>query len=711
MTQNKGYSGIDNFRMIAALLIVAIHTSPLMSFTAVGDFVLTRIIARVAVPFFFMTSGFFLISRYGRDSEKLWRFSKKTLLIYAAAIILYIPINIYSGYFNTQPLLPNIIKDLVFDGTMYHLWYLPASIIGAVIAWYLVKGRSYKCAFIVSALFYLVALFGDSYYGAAQGIACVNGFYELLFQISDYTRNGILFAPVFFILGGYIADSGKTMPLKRSVFGFIVCFALMLVEALTLRHFGLQRHDSMYVLLLPTMYFLFLMLLSFAGKRRKGLRTASLIVYIIHPLVIVMIRFAAKLVHMEALLIDNSLVHFIAVAVVSVVIALILTAMWNKLCPKHGKTDTLTDRAYIELNMDNLEHNAKVLQAAMPPDCEMMAVLKAQAYGHGAYEAAVCLAKQGVRAYAVACIDEAIQLRKCGIPGEILILGYTSPTRAKELHKYELTQTIIDHAYAKLLDSMGYRVKGHIKIDTGMHRLGFAYDALDDIASAFSMKNIEVTGIFSHMSCADTLDEVDTEFSLMQVKRFDELLLKLKGRSIKLPKTHIQSSYAFLNYPDLKYNYVRAGVVLFGFLSSPNDKVRLDIDLRPVLTLRSKVVLLRKVNCGDSVGYGRAFTAERDSLIAILPIGYADGYPRSLSCGKGYVLIHGKKAPIAGRICMDQLAVDVTDIPNVKIGDTATLIGRDGDAVLTAAEVAQSTESIANELLSRMGRRLKIVRN
>ena len=164
-----------------------------------------------------------------------------------------------------------------------------------------------------------------------------------------------------------------------------------------------------------------------------------------------------------------------------------------------------------------------------------------------------------------------------------------------------------------------------------------------------------------------------------------------------------------LNYPELRCDYVRAGIALYGVLSSPDDTTKLQLDLRPVLSLKAKVILLREIEKGDSVGYGRAFVADRDSLIAILPIGYADGYPRSLSCGKGYVIINGHKAPVVGKICMDQLAVDVTDLPDVKIGAIATVIGQDGKEEITAPVVADNLGSIANELLCRMGRRLKII--
>lgn len=214
---NKNYTGIDYFRFIAALLIIAIHTSPLGSFSETGDFMLTRIIARVAVPFFFMTSGFFLISRYTCNAEKLGAFIKKTTLIYGVAILLYIPINVYNGYFKMDNLLPNIIKDIVFDGTLYHLWYLPASIIGAAIAWYLVKKVHYRKAFLIASVLYIIGLFGDSYYGIVKSVSCLNAFYNLIFQLTDYTRNGIFFAPIFFVLGGYISDNQNRLSLKRSI--------------------------------------------------------------------------------------------------------------------------------------------------------------------------------------------------------------------------------------------------------------------------------------------------------------------------------------------------------------------------------------------------------------------------------------------------------------------------------------------------------------
>lgn len=709
MTKNKNYTGIDYFRFIAALLIVAIHTSPLASFSETGDFILTRIIARVAVPFFLMTSGFFLISRYTYNTEKLDAFVKKTALIYGAAILIYIPINIYNGYFKMDNLLPNIIKDIVFDGTLYHLWYLPASIIGAVIAWYLVKKLDYPKALIVASVLYLIGLFGDSYYGITEKISCLNSLYDYIFQVTDHTRNGIFFAPIFFIIGGLIADNRPQITFGKSIWGFAVSFALMFGEAFALHHFDLQRHDSMYVFLLPCMYFLFNVILHFKGKRLVTLRTTSLIIYIIHPMMIVVIRLFSKLFHLQSMLVENSIVHYFMVCLTSVVFGAVLTAIWNKYKPKKAKHTTDTDRAYLEIDLNNLEHNVKVLKGAMPQKCKLMAVVKAEAYGHGIYEIATHLGKIGVKAFAVATIDEGIKLRQYGVSGEILILGYTAPARAKELRKYDLTQTLIDYEYSLLLNKQGYAVMTHIKVDTGMHRLGFDAKDIENISAVFSMKHIKVSGIYTHLCAADSVDEKDIFFTNVQIESFYNLLNQLKEKGITIPKIHIQSSYGLLNYPELKCDYVRAGVSLYGVLSSPNDRTKLQLDLRPVLSLKSRVILLREIKKGDSVGYSRSFVANRDSLIAVLPVGYADGYPRNLSCGKSYVLINGHQAPVVGKICMDQLAVDVTDIPDIKVGITATLIGKDGDEEISASMIADNSESITNELLSRMGQRLKIV--
>ncbi len=704
----KSFAGIDGFRLVAALLVIAIHTSPLASYSQTADFVLTRVIARVAVPFFLMTSGFFLISRYADGAGRLVSFLKKTALIYLAATVLYIPLNVYAGYFRGEHLLPNILKDIVFDGTFYHLWYLPAAFLGAAIAWFFTRKLGFRWALVISLVLYAIGLFGDSYYGLAERVPMLKSAYDALFEVTDYTRNGLFMAPVFFVLGGMLAER-KRMPLKISVPGFIVSFALMCGEALTLRHFGLQRHDSMYVLLPLCMVFLFECLLSFKGTRKKGLGTAALLVYLLHPMAIVAVRFAARPLGLWDVLVENSLVHYAVVCLSTLAVSAVLTLLWEKKGPKRAKHLPGTDRAYLEIDLGALEHNVRVINEAAPEGCALMAVVKASAYGHGMFKVAERLAKLGVRAYAVATLDEGIELRRYGIPGEILILGWTDPERAGELRRYRITQTLIDGEYAKKLDDQGVRVRAHLKVDTGMHRLGYAWEDAEGVAGAFGLKNIEITGIYTHLGTSESLAEGDCRYSELQIKRFYGLLEALKARGVAIPKVHIQSSYGLLNYPELQCDYVREGVSLYGVLSAPGDVTKLQLDLAPVLSMRTTVAHLLRVKAGEGVGYDRAFMAARDSVIAVLPVGYGDGYPRSLSCGRGYVLLRGRRAPVAGKICMDQMSVDVTDIPGVRVGDAVTLIGRDGEEELTAPEVAAASGSITNELLSRMGKRLGMI--
>ena len=368
-----------------------------------------------------------------------------------------------------------------------------------------------------------------------------------------------------------------------------------------------------------------------------------------------------------------------------------------------------TDRSWIEINIKNLEHNVETLKKAMPPECELMAVVKAKAYGHGAYEIAANLNKMGVMAFAVATIDEGIKLRESGIRGEILILGYTDVNRAYELQKYDLMQTVIDFEYARALNSQNIAIKVHIKIDTGMHRLGIPCGEISAVKKVFFMENLIICGMFTHLCCADSRLPEDVAFTRAQISDFYNLTDALKNSGIKIPKLHIQSSYGLLNYPDLVCDYIRVGIALYGVLSSPNDDTVLKLDLRPVLSLKSQVILIRSVKRGDSVGYGRSYTTERDSRIAIIPIGYGDGLPRNLSGGSCNVLIKGHIVPLIGRICMDQIAVDITDAEDVAAGDVVTLIGAEGNEELSVPELAGEVGSISNELLSRMGARLPIV--
>lgn len=367
------------------------------------------------------------------------------------------------------------------------------------------------------------------------------------------------------------------------------------------------------------------------------------------------------------------------------------------------------DRAYIEIDLRHLEHNVTALKKALPAGCEIMAVLKSEAYGHGAYEVGTYLDRIGVRAFAVSTIEEGIRLRQYGVRGEILILGYTGIQRAGELSGFDLTQTLIDATYAEALNGQGVPVKAHIKVDTGMHRLGIDWRDADKAGEIFGMKYIKVSGMYTHLCCSDGKDPEETAFTGEQIRRFYGLADTLRQEGHAVPKLHVQSSYGFWNYPDVSCDYVRAGAILYGVKNLPGEHMARELDLRPVLSLKSKIVLIRSVPKGESVGYGRSFVAERDSRIAVLPIGYGDGYPRSLSNGRGSVLAGRHIVPVVGRICMNQLMVDITDAGEVNLGDPVTLIGAEGYEEISAPAVAERAGSFSPELLCRLGARLPVV--
>lgn len=701
---NDSYKGIEHFKLVAALLVIMVHTSVISTYSNYGDFLLTRIIARIAVPFFFMVTGFFLISRFQYNNDRLIKFIKKISTIYLLSIIFYIPVLLYTDYFSMTNLLPNIIKDLLFDGVIYHLWYLPAAVIGSIIAWYLVKLYSFKNALIITTILFIIGLLGDNYYGIVTKTPFLDSIYNNLFQLFDYTRNGLFLAPIFIVLGGYIADKLHMLSLKSSIIGLIISLIAMIVEGTILYSLEQSNHDSMYLFLIPTMYFLFNSLTYFKGARNFNISTIALLLYIIHPMVIIVLRMFAKMSNTTEILINNSLIHFGTVSMISLLAALVINHFINKYLMVKSKV--YNDRAWVEINSDNLKHNINTLKQHMVSGCELMGIVKANAYGHGTFKVATVLSKLGINIFGVATIDEAIALRKYGIKDEILILGYTSAKRANDLYRYKLIQTIVNYDHALSFEQQRYKIKAHIKVDTGMHRLGFDWNAIDEIVETYNMINVKVHGIFSHLCVADSLVKENESFTVEQISRFDNLLAELKQRNITIPKTHIQSSYGFLNYPNLNHSYIRIGISMFGAVTTKGDHTRLDLNLKPVLTLKAKVTLIREIPSNESIGYGRTFNTTRDSLIAIVSIGYADGLPRILSSKNNVVLINKQYAPIIGRICMDQLTIDITDIDNVEVGSIVTIIGKDGDNEIAVSDVASNADSITNELLSRIGSRI-----
>lgn len=707
----RQFGGLDSFRVIAAILVIAIHTSPLLSIDELADFTLTRIVGRVAVPFFFMCTGFFFLQKLGTDQNRNVHLLKQFLLkvgkLYVVSILLYIPVNVYAGYFTNEFTVFTALKDLLFNGTLYHLWYFPGIMLGVCISSFLYTRLSAWKTFGITVVLYGIGLFGDSYFGLAQMFPYVESFYQSLFRLFDYTRNGIFFAPVFIVMGGMIGNLSRQRRIKQKVGAYViglgVSASLLLAEGLLLHAHQLQRHDSMYLFLIPTMFFLFQFLLSVKGKNRPYLRKLSLYVYVVHPLCIVLIRGAAKVTGQNGLLVENSLIHFAVVTVLSFVLSIIAMEAVQRF---RADKKEQPGRAWAQINFSHLRHNVREIQRVLPKDCLIMAVVKAQAYGHGGWQVAKFVNQLGIDHFAVATIEEGIELRKKGVRGDILVLGYTDERRIREIARFKLTQTVFDQEYAKKLNTYNVTIPVHIKIDTGMGRLGEPCTSFAGIASMYGYSNLKVCGTFTHLSVADSLEVADIAYTKKQIACFDSVVDQLRRNGIDPQKLHVQSSYGVLNYGELTYDYARVGLALYGLLSKQGDEVNTTVDLRPVLSLRARVAQVKQVEKGSSVGYGRVFTADQDRKLAVVTIGYADGIPRVLSKANGSCLIHGIKRPIIGMICMDQLLVDITDMEDVRQGDIVTVIGNDRDEWITAEEMASQSQSITNELVSRLGGRV-----
>lgn len=708
MTTENKYAGIDFFRIPAALLVVAIHTSPLATWSEGADFFLTRVLARIAVPFFFMVTGQFILSDYlykrKVNSVRIWKYIRKILMLYGISILLYLPVGIYAGHYKNLT-IQSALRMLFFDGPFYHLWYFPACVIGTILVWLLGRFLDSKGIFIVTGFLYLIGLFGDSYFGLSENVPFIAEIYEKGFRIWSYTRNGLFLAPVFLALGATFGNRKECRKKYMLILGFGCSLFLMSVEAFTLRYLGFQRHDSMYIMLIPTMAFLYQILLipsALSGHFTKFsvLRTISTVIYIIHPAMIVVTRVIAKISEIDAL-IDNSLLHYICVVLLSLAASFFTVTLFER----KKKQNFPQSRTWIEIDRNALKNNVEFLKSILPENCKLMPAVKANAYGHGAVLLAKELQKMGVNAFCVACLQEGIELRRAGIAGEILILGYTHPMQFDELRRYHLSQTIIDYSYAEQLQKYGKKVHVHVGIDTGMHRLGERCENIDQICKIFEMRNLIVDGIMTHLSADDKAEGQEKVFTDYQTAQFYEVLSELKIRGIKCPKVHMQASYGIINYPELAGDYARAGIALYGLLSTREDTLKWKDKLCPVLSLKTRISVVKEIYAGESAGYGLSFTAERTMKIAVLTIGYADGLPRALSNERGAVLIHGKRAPFIGNICMDQALVDITDILDIQPGDMAVVIGRSGNMEITACDLAEQAGTIANEILSRMGAR------
>ncbi len=359
--------------------------------------------------------------------------------------------------------------------------------------------------------------------------------------------------------------------------------------------------------------------------------------------------------------------------------------------------------AYI--NSDAVLHNITNIRAATKPDTKLMPVIKADGYGHGAVDMARLLVPFADY-FAVAIIEEAINLRENGIDKPILLLGYTSPEFFETAIINNITVTIFTLEDAVVLSNTAQKLnmtaKMHVAVDTGMRRIGFTPDesSADIVKEISELEKVNLEGVFTHFA---TADEENKDFSKLQAERYDNFRKMLEKRSVKIEIYHVSNSAAIMELRDYNFDMVRPGIILYGLY--PSDEVdRSLLDLKPVMELETHVVYVKDIKKGDTVSYGRTYTAEKDMRIATIPVGYADGYPR-LASNKGRVIINGKYAPIVGRVCMDQFMVDVTDI-DAKVGDVAILIGSKGECSITADELAKNAQTINYEIVCGVSKRV-----
>lgn len=374
-------------------------------------------------------------------------------------------------------------------------------------------------------------------------------------------------------------------------------------------------------------------------------------------------------------------------------------------------------RAWIELDLDALRHNVSFLQSLLPCRCALMPVVKANAYGHGSSLIAGELNALGIHSFCVACLSEGIELRRQNIKGEILVLGYTHPDQFPLLDEYALTQTAVDHAYALALSAYACCTSRrsqttaplpiHIAVDTGMHRLGEPAENERHIREIFTLPGLYVAGMYTHLATSSGNDLASRSFTHEQINAFYRLKAKLGKALPHYTKIHLQASYGMLRYPLTDIDYVRPGIALYGLLSNGADTRAYEDCLRPILSLRARIASIHRLAPGESAGYDMSYIATHPTVIATVTIGYADGLPRNLSSGKAALLLCGQRAPIVGRICMDQLLVDVSELPTIHPGDIATLIGKNGKEYISAADLADTCGTISNELLCCLGSRLE----
>lgn len=371
-------------------------------------------------------------------------------------------------------------------------------------------------------------------------------------------------------------------------------------------------------------------------------------------------------------------------------------------------------RAWAEIDLTQIDHNVQEIRKLIPASSKIMGIVKADAYGHGDVECTRELERCGVDFFAVSSVDEGVHLREHGIRSAILILGYTPPEHFHYLHELRLTQTLVDLPFARKLDAYAHAhdcvIEAHVKADTGMSRIGVivqdhAYH-IEEILEMYAMKHVRVTGIFSHFSVSDSHTAEDLAFTKHQIELFERVLADIRAAGFDCGVRHLQNSYGILNYPDLQYDYVRPGLLYMGVTSDDEIPINTAPDFHPILSLHANVTMVKTIAEGVSVSYGRHFRAPCQTRVASVSIGYADGIPRLLSNTGFEVLLQGRRVPIIGNICMDQLMLDVSALDDVAEGDVVTLIGTQGDQRVSVDAMSRAAHTINNETLTRITARV-----
>ncbi|WP_125153997.1 alanine racemase [Clostridium rectalis] len=361
---------------------------------------------------------------------------------------------------------------------------------------------------------------------------------------------------------------------------------------------------------------------------------------------------------------------------------------------------------WAEINLDNLAYNMQQIRK-LSRSKDIIAVVKADAYGHGALDIVPTLLENGATRLAVAVINEAVELRRGGITCPIMILGFTPESLIDNLIRYDIEQTVFNYDLAKKISDMAVekhkRAKIHIALDTGMGRIGFASDkrGIDEVYKISKLPNIVIEGLFSHFS---TADESDKDYTIKQFDKFNWFYNELQKKDVKVNIRHIANSAAIIDLPETHLDAVRPGIILYGYYPS-KEVCKDNLDLKPVMTLKTNIVHIKKLQKDNYISYGRKFRTDKESLIATLPVGYADGYIRALF-NKAKVIVNGRFAPVVGKVCMDQCMIDITEIGETNIGDEVIIMGEYNNIKMTANEIADILGTINYEILCMISKRV-----